>query len=118
MGDDLLVVTPKGKIALIAPNGDVEFLVGNVPMNLSGWESNESFDMQKKQNFRVTGYSAEVERTVCQAVRPVRHAPLLYGQVRTVSVVGDDDRVRAPPPPPNIAHSVSMSPSWENGIRC
>ena len=52
MGDDVLVVTPHGRIALIPPNGDVEYLDGQVPMNLSGWESTE-FGGKKSSYFRV-----------------------------------------------------------------
>ena len=33
LGDDLLVVTPKGKFALVARDGTVEYLDGSVPMN-------------------------------------------------------------------------------------
>ncbi len=39
VGDDLLVVTPKGRFALISPGGTVEYLDGSVPMNYTGLES-------------------------------------------------------------------------------
>ncbi len=57
MGNDLLVVTAKGRIALVHASGDVEYLRGRVPMNLSGWESTESFGENYKegQHFRVAG---------------------------------------------------------------
>ena len=35
LGNDLLLVRPKGAIALIRPNGDVEYLAGEVPTNAS-----------------------------------------------------------------------------------
>ncbi len=54
LGNDLLVVTAKGRVALVHASGDVEYLRGRVPMNLSGWESTESFGENKeKQHFRV-----------------------------------------------------------------
>ena len=56
LGNDLLVVTAKGRIALVHASGDVEWLRGRVPMNVSGWESTESFgENKKKQHFRVAG---------------------------------------------------------------
>ena len=56
MGNDLLVVTAKGRIALVHASGDVKWLRGRVPMNVSGWESTESFgENKKKQHFRVAG---------------------------------------------------------------
>ncbi len=61
LGNDLLVVTAKGRIALVHASGDVEYLHGRVPMNLSRWESTESFgdesfgDNKEKQHFRVAG---------------------------------------------------------------
>ncbi len=44
MGDDLLVVTPKGRFALIFPDGTVEYLDGNVPMNAASLEQHEDYD--------------------------------------------------------------------------
>ena len=35
LGDELLVVTPKGQIALVTGNGEVMYLDGRVPMNLA-----------------------------------------------------------------------------------
>ena len=56
LGNDLLVVTAKGRIALVHASGDVKWLRGRVPMNVSGWESTESFgENKKKQHFRVAG---------------------------------------------------------------
>ena len=56
MGNDLLVVTAKGRIALVHAGGDVEHLRGRVPMNVSGWESTESlWENRKEQIFRVAG---------------------------------------------------------------
>ncbi len=56
LGNDLLVVTAKGRIALVHASGDVKWLRGRVPMNVSGWESTESFgENKKKQRFRVAG---------------------------------------------------------------
>ena len=56
LGDDLLVVTAKGRLALVHASGDVKYLRGRVPMNVSGWESTESFgENKKKQHFRVAG---------------------------------------------------------------
>ena len=46
LGDDLLVATPSGRLALIASNGTVVYLDGTVPMNRSG--------MEQKIDFRVT----------------------------------------------------------------
>ncbi len=37
--EDLLVVTPKGKLALVFQDGTVEYLDGNVPMNYASLES-------------------------------------------------------------------------------
>ncbi len=37
--EDLLVATPKGKLALVFRDGTVEYLDGNVPMNYTGLES-------------------------------------------------------------------------------
>ena len=39
VGDDLLVATPKGRLALVAPDGTVEYLEGNVPMNYAALQS-------------------------------------------------------------------------------
>ncbi len=39
MGDDLLVVTPKGRFALVFQDGTVEYLDGSVPMNYTGLKS-------------------------------------------------------------------------------
>ena len=36
LGDELLVVTPKGRLALVAGDGEVVYLDGRVPMNLAG----------------------------------------------------------------------------------
>ena len=54
IGDDLLVVTAKGRFVLVRPDGDVDWLDGRVPMNVSGWEADESFKNKKKQHFRVS----------------------------------------------------------------
>ena len=53
IGNDLLVVTAKGRFSLVRPDGDVENLDGRVPMNVSGWESTESFKEKERQHFRV-----------------------------------------------------------------
>ncbi len=39
LGDDLLLATPSGELALIASDGAVEYLAGQVPMNRSAVES-------------------------------------------------------------------------------
>ena len=44
MGDDLLVVTPKGRFALVFPDGTVEYLDGSVPMNAASLERHEDYD--------------------------------------------------------------------------
>ena len=53
MGNDLLIATPKGRIALVRPNGDVEYLDGRVPMNVSDLELNVSFDERDKKSLRL-----------------------------------------------------------------
>ena len=55
LGDDLLVATTGGRLALIASNGTVEYLDGTVPMNRSGFESHDLYeDSALKIHFRVT----------------------------------------------------------------
>ena len=55
LGDDLLVATTGGRLALIASNGTVEYLDGTVPMNRSGFESHDLYeDSVQKIHFRVT----------------------------------------------------------------
>ena len=44
MGDDLLVVAPEGKFALVFQDGTVEYLDGNVPMNAASLEQHEDYD--------------------------------------------------------------------------
>ena len=44
MGDDLLVVAPKGRFALVFPDGTAEYLDGNVPMNTASLEQHEDYD--------------------------------------------------------------------------
>ena len=44
MGDDLLVVAPKGRFALVFPDGTAEYLDGNVPMNAASLEQHEDYD--------------------------------------------------------------------------
>ena len=39
LGEDLLVVTPKGRFALVARDGTVEYLDGSVPMNYAALQS-------------------------------------------------------------------------------
>ena len=53
LGDDLLVATPGGRLALIASNGTVEYLDGTVPMNRSGMESHDLYE-DLRLHFRVT----------------------------------------------------------------
>ena len=54
MGDDLLVVTPKGRFALVFPDGTVEYLDGNVPMNAASLEQHEDYNNNFKPGvFRV-----------------------------------------------------------------
>ena len=43
LGDDLLVVTPKGRFALVARDGTVEYLAGSVPMNYTGLKAHEDY---------------------------------------------------------------------------
>ena len=55
MGEDLLVVTPKGRFALVFRDGTVEYLDGLIPMNYTGLQSspiseNPDFDLY---SFRV-----------------------------------------------------------------
>ena len=42
--EDLLVVTPKGRITLVRPDGSWTGLEGRVPMNLAGMRSNQDYD--------------------------------------------------------------------------
>ncbi len=44
MGDDLLVVTPEGRFALVFQDGTVKYLDGNVPMNEASLEEHEDYD--------------------------------------------------------------------------
>ncbi len=44
MGDDLLVVTPKGRFALISRDGTVEYLGGSVPMNVTALEAHADYN--------------------------------------------------------------------------
>ena len=44
MGDDLLVVMPNGRFALIFQDGTLEYLDGNVPMNETSLEEHEDYD--------------------------------------------------------------------------
>ena len=55
MGDDLLVVTPNGRFALVFPDGTAEDLDGNVPMNETSLEEHEDYDNPRgvPKNFRV-----------------------------------------------------------------
>ena len=41
VGDDLLVATPKGRLALVAPDGAVEYLDALVPMNYAALQSSQ-----------------------------------------------------------------------------
>ena len=56
LGHDLLVATPKGRLALVAGNGEVVYLDGQVPMNLAGLEAHEEYDTLEfdPKFFRVT----------------------------------------------------------------
>ena len=44
MGEDLLVVTPKGRFALVFPDGTAEYLDGNVPMNAASVGQHDDYD--------------------------------------------------------------------------
>ena len=44
MGDDLLVATTKGRLALVFSDGTVEYLDGNVPMNAASLVEHEDYD--------------------------------------------------------------------------
>ena len=44
MGEDLLVVTPKGRFALVFPDGTAEYLDGNVPMNAASLGQHDDYD--------------------------------------------------------------------------
>ena len=44
MGEDLLVVTPKGGFALVFPDGTAEYLDGNVPMNAVSLGQHDDYD--------------------------------------------------------------------------
>ena len=44
MGDDLLVATPKGRLALVLRDGTVEYLDGSVPMNRAALGEPEDYD--------------------------------------------------------------------------
>ena len=44
MGEDLLVVTPKGRFALVFPDGTAEYLDGNVPMNAVSLGQHDDYD--------------------------------------------------------------------------
>ena len=43
-GNDLLVVTPKGRFALVARDGTVEYLDGKVPMNYTGLKAHTDYE--------------------------------------------------------------------------
>ncbi len=55
MGDDLLVVMPKGRFAMVFRDGAVEYLDGNVPMNETSLEEHEDYGDQRftPNDFRV-----------------------------------------------------------------
>ena len=55
MGEDLLVVTPKGRFALVSRNGIVKYLDGSVPMNATALKDHEDYDnpTAKLETFRV-----------------------------------------------------------------
>ena len=57
LGDDLLLVaTPKGRIAVVHPEGEVDYLQARVPMNVAGLERDVSFDEDDRwslHDFRV-----------------------------------------------------------------
>ena len=115
MGDDVLVVTPQGRIALIPPNGDVEYLDGQVPMNLSGWESTESFVGKENRYFRVAD-------TLLKELSPGRFELFVThhyftGECVRFRLSSTTLEHKSPPPPPisganNKKKTVTVLPSW------
>ena len=53
LGNDLLVATPWGKLALVRPTGEVAYLEGNVPMNQAGLQAHPDKADFRLDRFRV-----------------------------------------------------------------
>ena len=53
LGNDLLVVTPRGRLALVSPTGEVACLEGNVPMNKAELQAHPDQANFDSNNFRV-----------------------------------------------------------------
>ena len=119
MGDDLLVVTSEGRIVLVRQDGEVEHLAGRVPMNVSGWESTESFGgNKKKQPFRVADILVK-EMTPGRSELFVSHHYFAEECVRfrlssTTLLV---DSPPPPPPPPAAREEEIRSPCRRRGGR-
>ena len=53
LGNDLLVVTPWGRLALVSPTGEIAYLEGNVPMNKAELQAHPDQANFDSNNFRV-----------------------------------------------------------------
>ena len=53
LGNDLLVATPWGQLALVRPNREVEYLDGNVPMNRTELQAHPDKEYLRLDQFRV-----------------------------------------------------------------
>lgn len=113
-GDLLLVATPKGRLVLVHPAGDVDYLPAdaNVPMNLSALERNVSFDEDDRwslHHFRVADILL-TERTPTRFELYVTHH-YFTGECNRFRLSSTSLRVVRPHPPiPGRAFVVE--PSW------
>ena len=53
LGNDLLVATPHGRLALVRPTGEVAHLKGNVPMNVAEFQAHPDIEHLRLNMFRV-----------------------------------------------------------------
>ncbi len=53
MGDDLLLATPTGRLAVITSEGAVEYLSGTVPMNFELWKNRDDREIPTFRRLRV-----------------------------------------------------------------
>ena len=102
IGDDLLVVTAKGRFVLVGPDGDVDWLDGRVPMNVSGWEADESFRDKAKRHFRV-------QDLLLKELSPQRFELFVThhyftGECVRFRLSSTIVELTRPPPPPKLAH--------------
>ena len=71
LGDDLLLAaSPKGRLAVIHPEGDVEHLPARAPMNVAGLERDVSFD----EDDRWSLHDFRVADVLLQELSPARFA--------------------------------------------